>query len=325
MANVGKIIQISALGADNNAFTNYHLSKKAADDYLSRLNIDWVILQPSIVYGPGAKSMRLFQALATLPFTPLVDSGDQKIQPIHIDDLTKAIMATIDDNSIHHQRIAAVGAEPITMKTLFNGLKQRLDGTPARFIKIPGRLVTSAAQLAGLLSNCLITADAVKMLRLGNTASVQPFITAFAFKPRSVQQALFRNPPLQSEKLDAKLYFLVPLLKYSLALLWISTGLISMFGYPTVSSYAMLQQVSIPTYLMPITLYGASLLDIALGVAMFISYQLRLVLLAQILTIITYSIIISFGLPELWLHPFGPVTKNIPLLVVTWMLLRLDR
>jgi hypothetical protein len=207
---------------------------------------------------------------------------------------------------------------------LFYWLKQWLDATPPRFIKIPGRLATSISHLVSQISNSPISVDAVKMLQHGNTANVHPFVKTFGFTPQSFQQELFHRPPLQNEKLDAKLYFLLPLLKFSLALLWIATGLISMFGYPIESGYAMLRQVGIPTFLMPVTLYGAALLDITLGIAMLISYRLRVVLLLQIFTIVTYSIIITVSLPEFWLHPFGPVTKNIPLLVVTWILLKLE-
>ena len=45
---VRRVIQISALGADESAFSQYHLSKKAADDLLAGLDLEWTILMPSI-------------------------------------------------------------------------------------------------------------------------------------------------------------------------------------------------------------------------------------------------------------------------------------
>jgi len=324
-AKVDKVIQISALGADNSAFSKYHLSKKAADDFLRQLNVNWILLQPSIVYGPGAKSARLFLALAALPCTPLIGSGDQQIQPIFIHDLTRAVLTVIERNTIHCQCIAAVGPEPVSMKTLFNLMKQWLGGTAACFVKIPYRLAMLAAQLVSLLSNAPVNADAARMLQKGNTASVQPFIASFGFTPLNLQQALFQRPPLPSERLDARLYFLLPLLKLSLAFLWIATGIISAFGYPVESSYALLQQVMVPHFLMPAALYGAATLDVVLGVALLFSYRLRVVLLLQMIVIIAYSVIITLGMPDFWLHPFGPVTKNVPLLAATWVLLRAER
>ena len=325
MTNVGKVIQISALGADDSAFSQYHLSKKAADDYLSTLDLDWIILRPSIVYGPGAKSMRLFQALAALPCTPLLGTGEQLIQPIHIDDLSSAVLALVESDTIQPQRINVVGPSPVTVKTLYSLLKSWQGNTQASFINIPYQLALTAAQFGSMFNNTTVNPETLKMLAKGNTGDVYAFVELFGFTPQSMQQALYRRPPLQSELLDAKLYFLLPLLKFSLALLWIATGFISVFGYPVESSYTMLQQVGVPAFLMPITLYSAATLDIALGLALLISYQLRLALLLQILTVVIYTLIISISMPELWLHPFGPITKNIPLLVSTFVLLRLAK
>jgi len=37
-----------------------------------------------------------------------------------------------------------------------------------------------------------------------------------------------------------------------------------------------------------------------------------------------YSIIIAMVLPEFWLHPFGPLVKNLPLAVATLMMMALE-
>jgi nucleoside-diphosphate-sugar epimerase len=91
-SGVQKLIQISALGADERAASAYHLSKKAADDHLATLDLDWIIVQPAIVYGPDGASSRFFRLLASLPVLFLPGSGEQWIQPIHIDDLSEAIV-----------------------------------------------------------------------------------------------------------------------------------------------------------------------------------------------------------------------------------------
>jgi hypothetical protein len=41
--------------------------------------------------------------------------------------------------------------------------------------------------------------------------------------------------------------------------------------------------------------------------------------------IVGYTAIITLWLPEYWLHPYGPVLKNLPLLAVLWLLYALDR
>src|SRR5690606_7840439 len=78
---VRRVVQIAALGADEGAQSRYHRSKKQADDYLATLPLDWVVVQPSLVYGPGGTSAKLFDTLAALPLIPLPGGGRQRIQP----------------------------------------------------------------------------------------------------------------------------------------------------------------------------------------------------------------------------------------------------
>ena len=74
-----------------------------------------------------------------------------------------------------------------------------------------------------------------------------------------------------------------------------------------------------------LALYGAALLDIALGVAT-LSMQARWrVYELQAAVVIGYTVVISVSLPELWAHPFGPILKNVPLLVAIGMLRAWDR
>lgn len=321
ISGVNKVIQISALGADGSAFSQYHLSKKVADDYLTGLDLNWAILMPSIVYGPGAKSLRLFKAMAALPITPLVDNGDQPIQPIHISDLSNAVLRLIENPAIQPQRIEAVGPEAVTVRELYVLLKYWFSDIHLRFLTVPFWLALLIAWIMQYLANVPINADALKMLQKGNTGDVQPFISALGFSPAPLKQVLYQQPPLESDYLDAKLYFLLPLLKLSLAFLWIATGLISVFGYPVESSYAMLNMIGIPDALTPFVLYLAAALDVCLGVALLFSYRLRIVVFLQIAVVFAYTIFISIGIPEFWLHPFGPVSKNIALIIATGILL----
>lgn len=92
---IKKVVQISALGAELNAATEYFTSKAKADALLQSLNLDWFIFKPSLVFGPGAKSMGLLTALAALPLPPVIDDGQQAIQPVSVNDLQQAVLASL--------------------------------------------------------------------------------------------------------------------------------------------------------------------------------------------------------------------------------------
>ncbi len=324
-AGVKRVIQISALGADKTAFSQYHLSKRAADKCLTSLNLEWAIVMPSIVHGPGAKSMAVFKAIAALPLIPLIDSGNQRIQPIHIDDLSKAIVQLSEAEAGNTLHIEMVGPQPITMKELYSQLRSWLGMGKPRFISIPYSLALLGGRIGGFLGNTPMTQEAIQMLRKGNTGDITPFVNQFGFKPKHFSESLKQTPAQQADYWHGGLFFLKPLLRLSIAFLWIFTGIISAFVFPVTQSYAMLAEAGISGIWAPILLYGAAAMNFILGIAALFAYRVSLTGVIQILVIIFYTAIITFSQPEQWIHPFGPVSKNIPLIIATMIMIVLEK
>ncbi len=325
MAGVKRVIQISALGADDQATSRYHLSKKAADDFLASSALEWSILRPSIVYGPGARSMAFFKALAALPVTPLVSQGEQKIQPIHVADLAAAVLHCLTPLGPTKARIDLVGPDPISFRTLMQRLRHWLGLGPLRPLAVPYGLALPAAKLGGFLGDAPTSAETVRMLQRGNTGSVDGFMRHFEFMPRSLDEALAAEPARQPDQWHAGLIFLRPLLRFTIASVWISAGIVSAFVYPQAKSFALLSQVGLTGGWAALALYAASTLDLLLGLATLNNRWLRIAAYGQILTMAGYTLIITLFLPALWAHPFGPVVKNLPLVVATLIMLVLER
>lgn len=63
LAGVKKVIQISALGTNANAITQYHKSKREADEYLRNSTLHYCILKPSIVYGEDGDNAEFIRAI----------------------------------------------------------------------------------------------------------------------------------------------------------------------------------------------------------------------------------------------------------------------
>lgn len=323
-AGVRKVIQISALGADNTAFSQYHLSKRAADDCLRQLDLDWVIVKPSLVYGLGGVSAAFFKALAALSFIPVVDRGDQPIQPIHIHDLVAAVVTLLRPDAPARLSLDAVGPHPITFKDMLAQYRRWLGLPSGHLLPVPYTLSLFAGKLAGFLGNTPMTSEAIKMLRCGNTGDVSILNDVLRNTPRALEIALAEHPAEQADRWHARLFFLRPALRTALGLLWLVTGIVSLGLYPLDHSVALVEQVGITGILAPFAVYAAALLDGALGLATLARYHIRWVGFAQISLMLGYSALISIALPEYWLHPFGPITKNIPLIVATLVMMALE-
>jgi uncharacterized protein YbjT (DUF2867 family) len=323
-AGVKKIIQISALGADESAQSAYHLSKKTADDALRNLDVDWYVLQPSIVYGDGAQSMALFHALAALPVHALIDGGKQLMQPVHVSDIAATIIQCLKPESSTRLTLLMVGPEAISFRRLLEQLRQRLGKKPAPAFSLPGGLAQRSVFIGKWLGEPTFNAENIAMLRRGNAADAEP-IRQFLGRPtHGLERKLLLNLANQAERWHASLYFLRPLLRLSITFLWIWSGIVSIFFFPPEQSYQFLEASGVSGNAAPITLYGLALMDITLGLATLFAYRIRPLMISQLTIILLYTITITFTLPEFWLHPFGPVLKNIPLLVTLLVYLNLE-
>jgi uncharacterized protein YbjT (DUF2867 family) len=312
-AGVRRVIQISALGADEGA-SGYFRSKHAADVYLARLPLDWTIVQPSVVYGPGGTSARLFTMLASLPLIPLPGHGRQALQPIHIDDLIAALVNVLSDEQTHQQRVPLVGAHPLPLREFLARLRAAMGMARTIYLPVPLAIMHAAASVAQLSRRSLLDRETLAMLEAGNIAEPTSTERLLGRAPREVD-AFVERRYRRAIAQEARLLWLLPLLRFSIAAVWIWTGIVSLGLYPVHESYALLERVGVASSLAPLLLYGAAALDFLFGIATLALPRRRLLWLAQIALIFGYTAIITLELPEFWLHPYGPILKNLPMLV----------
>lgn len=112
----------------------------------------------------------------------------------------------------------------------------------------------------------------------------------------------------------------LPVLRWSVALVWLATALVSLFVFPKADSLDLLARAGVPEALRPLALYGAAGIDLVFGILSIPRTPPRWLWRAQIALIVAYMAIITLRLPEFWLHPYGPLTKNLPMLAVLWLL-----
>jgi hypothetical protein len=115
------------------------------------------------------------------------------------------------------------------------------------------------------------------------------------------------------------------MLRVSIALVWIGTALVSFGLYPRDASYELLGRVGVPATLQPLFLYGAATFDLALGIATLFLPGRRALWSAQLALILAYTALITWRLPEFWLHPYGPILKNLPMLAMIFALYVLEK
>ncbi len=316
-ASVQCVIQVSALGADAQASTLYHRSKRAADDFLASLPLNAVIVQPSLVYGPEGASARLFRILASMPFMVRFGTAEQLVQPIHVDDVATAIVALLREPVAASRRVPLVGPRALPFTDYLATLRAAMGLGRLRVLKLPAWVGRCAASLGvGMFSR-----DTLSMLDRGNHAD--PAATRQLLGRDPVDPARFVSHP-GAERMQARMGWLLPPLRWSIAFVWIATAFVSAGVYPAELSYQLLERTGVPPALGPLMLYGASAFDLAMGLGILLLKRRRWLWWTQLVLIGFYTLVIAWKLPEFLVHPYGPLTKNVPMLAAIWLLLHTE-
>jgi nucleoside-diphosphate-sugar epimerase len=321
-AGVSRVVQISALGADSGT-TEYFCSKARADDALMALPLDWCIVRPSLVYGPGGGSAQLFDMLASLPLVPLPGDGSERIQPIYVDDMIDAVAELTVSTGTVRSIVPIVGPRELSLHDFLDCLRTGMRLPPARFIVIPKPLMRVAAAASDALRIGILGSDTLTMLAAGSVGDPKPVTQRLGRQLRDPLRFIDPGTAVATQQV-AKLRWLLPMLRVAVAAVWLWTGIVSLGLYPTENSYALLARTGLTGSLATAALYTAALLDLAFGFGTLVLRGRRWLWRAQLTLMIGYTVIISLWLPEFWLHPYGPLLKNIPFAAAIYLLYTLE-
>jgi uncharacterized protein YbjT (DUF2867 family) len=325
-AGVRRVLHISALGADSTSVTRFHRSKFAAEHALETAGrrLDWCVLRPSLVIGRGGGSTELFAALAALPRPIRLGPGCWEVQPIPVDELVEAVLRLVALPEPLPRHLDLVGPVPVTTDALTKELRRWLGLPPRRPIAVPEAVLRLVALIGDALGSGPVAGESLVMLRRGNLGDVTPLARLLDRLPRSLGEALALDPATEADRWHARLLFLRLPLRIALAFLWIATGLTSLGLFPIDDSLKLLGEAGLAGAAAAFALYGAALADFTLGVLLLLRWRPVLVGAAQLGLMAAFTLIITIALPEWWLHPFAPITKNLPIAVGTLMMMALE-
>src|SRR5688572_30524709 len=95
-SGVRRIVLMSALGTGPGATVPYFRAKWAAEQAVAGSGLEHVALRPSFVFGTDGGVLPRFLRIARLaPVTPVIGPGTQRVQPIWIDDLVRAVRLAV--------------------------------------------------------------------------------------------------------------------------------------------------------------------------------------------------------------------------------------
>jgi len=191
-AGIKRFIHMSALGAAKGTGSRYFETKAQAEELVQQSGLNWTILRPSLIFGPGddffAGTLKgLVQAPA--PFIPQVGDGHFPFRPIWIGDVAAAFEQSLNLQRSVGSAYNLVGPEEYTLRDLLLLVRHSL-GSHKPLFPVPLALMDLLVPLISGLAFSPITKDQYIMLKVGNTADPAPMQAAFSLEQRSLEAEL---------------------------------------------------------------------------------------------------------------------------------------
>ena len=95
-----RLLLLSSLAAREPELSWYAASKRGGEELLkTHTGLDWIVLRPPAVYGPGDKEMLpVFRAMSR-GIAPVPGETTSRISLVHVNDLVMAVIALVSASS----------------------------------------------------------------------------------------------------------------------------------------------------------------------------------------------------------------------------------
>lgn len=171
---IGRLVHISAIGADAKAESEYAKTKATGEAGVAEHFPSAVILRPSVIFGPEDQFFNRFASMSRLgPILPVV-GADTRFQPVYVDDVAKAAETALTgpvDAGVYELGGPDVASFRALMQQMLGVINRRklVVNTPFFLARIMGFGFDLLQTLSGgLFTNTLITRDQVRNLANDN-------------------------------------------------------------------------------------------------------------------------------------------------------------
>jgi nucleoside-diphosphate-sugar epimerase len=136
--------------------TMYGRSKLAAEQVVRAAPLDWTILRPPTVYGPGdlANFLSVFRAARRLGIAPVFGDGSQQLSLVHVADLAAAAIAAGEHARSPGNLYYINHPEVVTSRELVAAIGREL-GRELRVVPLPHWVTRNALRLTGAWARSL--------------------------------------------------------------------------------------------------------------------------------------------------------------------------
>jgi uncharacterized protein YbjT (DUF2867 family) len=185
-AGAGRLVHMSALGADPESHADYASSKAAGEEAVRNAFPDAVIIRPSVIFGPEDGFFNRFASIARIsPVLPvfgcprphfrgghldIYGDGGVRFQPVYVGDVADAFMKCLADPTHGGTTYELGGPATYSFKQIMEMIC-RETGRRRLLLPVPYGMAMLMAGVLQVFPNPLLTTDQVELLKTDNVVS----------------------------------------------------------------------------------------------------------------------------------------------------------
>jgi len=197
---VGRVITLSHIGATPSSAYTLHRTKGQVEELIKASGLAYTIMRLGLVFGEGdAFISHIAMMLRGNPlFFAMPGQGEVVLHPLHIDDLVKAILVSLESIDALDRTIEMGGLEYTTFEDLLYTI-MRVSGMSRPILRLPPYLMRLLLWVGGwLLPRTLMTTQWLDILATHRVAPMSNAYENFGFQPRRFEDALVSYLPKQA-------------------------------------------------------------------------------------------------------------------------------
>jgi len=151
---VRRFVYLSGAGAGQGRQESWFRAKDMAEAAIRETGMEYCLLRPSWIYGPGDRSMNRFVAFCRLlPFVPVIGDGRTRVDPIFVKDVARCAADAARRDEAKNRDFELGGPERLSMDEIIRTVQRVLGRRRALWARALGQpLVHHPAWLMKLLS-----------------------------------------------------------------------------------------------------------------------------------------------------------------------------
>jgi len=170
----------------------YARSKIEAEGAVIHSGLEWTILRPDTILGPGAKDLRrVLRHWKSARHIPLLGDGNYTSQPIYVDDVCAALSAAVETPASAGRAISVAGKDLVPFNEFVQRFCRAIGNNRCRFVHIPKTVVHPLAWMASAIHpQWGLNAERVNIITASHAVDLSQMRALLRVEPRSFEEAV---------------------------------------------------------------------------------------------------------------------------------------